>query len=55
MGLQVGRLGKTFAAVVKGTHVRPVTGVDPDVRAEVKVQREPLTTPLKCTLRRRER
>ena len=53
MGLEIGRLGKAFATVVKGTHIRPVSSVDPDVRAEVEVQREPLTTPFKGTLRRR--
>ena len=53
VGLEIGGLGEAFATVVKGAHVWSVSSVDPDVSAEVEVQREPLTTPLKGTLRRR--
>ena len=48
--LEVGGLGKALAAVVKGTDVWPVASMDPDVRAQVEVQREALATALKSAL-----
>ena len=50
MRLQVSGLSKPFVAVVKRTDIRPVTGVDTDVGAEVKVQGESLTAAFKRTL-----
>lgn len=37
VGLQVGRLGKAFAAEVEGTVVGPVPCVNPDVGPQVEV------------------
>ena len=53
MRLEVCGLSKAFVAVVKRAHIRPVTGVDTNVCAEVEIQREPLTTTLKGALQRR--
>lgn len=52
--LQVGWLGKFFVAAIKGAHIRAVSSVNTHVCAQVKVQREPLATALKCALETRE-
>ena len=54
MGLEIGGLSKSLVTAVKRTHVRPVSGVDTDVGPEVEVEREPLTTTFKCTLKERK-
>ena len=48
--LEIRRLSKSLVAVVKRTHIRPVTSVNTDVCTEVKIQGEPLTTAFKCAL-----
>ena len=52
---EVGGLGELFAAAVERTHVRPVSGVDPHVGAQVEVEREPLPAALERALRRTRR
>lgn len=48
--LEVGGLRKLLVAAVEGADVGPVAGVDPHVRAQVKVQGEALPAALKGTL-----
>ena len=48
--LEISGLSKSFVAVVKRTDIWPITGVDTDVGAEVKIQRKALTTAFKCAL-----
>lgn len=50
MGLQVGGLSKLFIAAVERADVGSVSGVDPDVCAQVEVQREALPTAFKSAL-----
>ena len=50
MGLEIGRLGKAFAAIVKGADIRSVSCMDADVGTQIEVEGEPLATPLKCAL-----
>ena len=52
--LQISGLSKPLVTVVKRTDIRPVTGVDTDVGAEVKIQGEPLATAFKSTLQDKE-
>lgn len=48
--LEVGGLRKLLVAAVEGADVGPVAGVDPHMRAQVKVQGEALPAALEGTL-----
>lgn len=52
--LQVGWLSKFFIAAIKGAHIWAVSSMNTHMCAQVKVQRKPLATPLKCALGIRE-
>ena len=48
--LEVCRLCELLIAAVEGTHVRSVSRVNADVRAQVEIERKSLATPLKRAL-----
>lgn len=48
--LEVGGLSELLVAAVEGADVGPVAGVDPHVRAQVKVQREAFPAAFEGTL-----
>lgn len=52
--LEVGGLSELLVAAVEGADVGPVAGVDPHVRAQVKVQREAFTAAFEGTLEEEE-
>lgn len=54
MRLEVGGLRKLLVAAVEGADVGPVAGVDPHVRAQVKVQREAFPAAFEGTLEEEE-
>lgn len=50
--LEIGRLGELLVATVKRTHIRPVAGVDADVRPQIEVERKPFAAAVKRALER---
>lgn len=54
MGLEISRLSESLVAPIKRTHIGAVPCVDTNMCTKVEVQGEPLATPLKSTLTRRE-
>ena len=54
VGLEVGGLCELLVAAVEGADVGPVPRVDPHVRPQVEVQREPLPATLERALQERD-